>query len=123
MRSLLLACLVLYCGTCAAEWQFVGSNERADYYIEIQSIRKDGDRRQVLEMLDLKVADRLGNRSYLALYEYECPTARARILRTACFDGPMGGGHKTAECLTPGDWSQPGAESATLVKLQLVCGR
>ena len=121
MKPLFLASLVLTCGAAFAEWQFVGGNARADYYIEAESIRKDGSKRQVLEMLNLKTADSQGNRSYLALYEYECPTARARILRTACFDGPMGGGNKTAECLTPGDWSHPGADSAALVKLKLVC--
>lgn len=121
-KPLFLTSLALISGAVFAEWQFVGSNARADYYIEAESIRKDGGKRQVLEMLNLKAADSQGNRSYLALYEYECPSARSRILRTACFDGPMGRGNMTAECQTPGDWSAPGAESAALVKLRLVCG-
>lgn len=123
MKTLLLVALLLVGSPSRAEWQFVGGTARADYYIEAASVRQDGNRRQVLEMLNLKKPDSQGNRSYLVLYEYECSTARARILRSACFDGPMGGGNKTAECQTPGDWSQPDADSAALVKLRLVCDR
>lgn len=123
MKTLFWVGWLLTSGSSWAEWQFIGGSPRADFYIEAESIRQDGNRRQVLEMLNLKTPDNQGNRSYLVLYEYECPTARTRILRSACFDGPMGGGKKTAECQTPGDWSQPGADSAALVKLRLVCER
>lgn len=121
MRNLLLAVLVLWGCPAWAEWQFVGGNERADYYIEVQTIKKEADHRQVLELLDLKVPDSRGNRSYLALYEYECASMRSRILRSACFDGPMGGGNKTHEQLTPGDWRAPEAGSAGLTQIKLVC--
>lgn len=123
MRRLLAAIVVLLGGPAWAEWQFVGGSERADYYIEIQTIQKDADRRQVLELLDLKVPDSRGNRSYLALTEYECPTMRSRILRSACFDGPMGGGNKTHERLSPGDWLAPEPGSAGNTKMKLVCAQ
>lgn len=122
MRRWLFAGVMLIASPGWAEWQFVGGTARADYYIEAASVRADGSRRQVLELLDLKVPDTRGNRSYLALYEYDCPTGAARILRSACFDGAMGGGRQTEACDTPGPWTLPGDASASMAKLRIVCG-
>ena len=122
MRNVLIATLMLLCGSAQAEWLFVGGSDRVDYYIEMKTIQKTGDRRQVLELLDLKSPDVRGNRSYLALYEYDCPTQRARILRSACFDGPMGGGQKTHEQSVPGDWLPTSPGSAGMAQITLVCG-
>lgn len=121
IRKPLVAAFLLLGQAAWAEWQFVGGSERADYYIEMQTIQRDADRRQVLELLDLKAPDSQGNRSYLALTEYECPSMRSRILRSACFDGPMGGGNKTHEQLTPGNWLAPEPGSAGNAKMKLVC--
>lgn len=115
-------CSLLISTSAWAEWLFVGASAQADFYIETSSILREGSHRQVLELLNLKQVDPQGNRSYVALYEYDCEGGRARILRSACFDGAMGGGRKTSECHVPGNWSQPGEASAGLVKLKMVCG-
>ena len=49
-------------------------------------------------------------------------TGAARILRSACFDGAMGGGRQTEQCDTPGPWTLPGDASASMAKLRIVCG-
>jgi len=121
MRTLLITALMLATTTAQGEWFFVGGTDRVDYYIELKTIRKDADKRQVLELLDLKTPDAHGNRSYLALYEYDCPTQQARVLRSACFDGAMGGGNKTRERTTAGAWLPITPGSAGLAQMRLVC--
>ena len=51
MRRWLFAGVMLIASPGWAEWQFVGGTARADYYIEAASVRADGSRRQVLELL------------------------------------------------------------------------
>lgn len=117
---LLLICLPV---AAWAEWRFVGGALRADYYIELSSVRSNGSNREVLELFDLSEPDAHGSRSYLAVFEYDCWARQYRILRSACFDGQMARGQQGRENRIPGAWQEVLPSSAGNTVLDQVCNQ
>jgi S1-C subfamily serine protease len=105
-------------GAAAAEWTSQGSTATVDYYLDVSTMRKDGDLRRVWQLQDMKVTSRSGARSLRALSEYDCRQERYRVLQLDTFSGQMATGSLLATDTSLGAWSfiAPGTPFAHTLK-------
>ncbi|MEY3725000.1 MAG: hypothetical protein RLZZ365_935 [Pseudomonadota bacterium] len=101
-----------------AAWDELGSNEFITILIDKSSIKKSGDKVQVLSMLDLKKPGvepktKLPVNSIIGLNEYYCGQVQYRPLEVKFMSGKRGEGKVVDEIKTPdssfeaivsGDW-------------------
>jgi hypothetical protein len=101
-----------------AAWDELGSNEFITILIDKSSIKKSGDKVQVLSMLDLKKPGvepktKLPVNSIIGLNEYHCGKVQYRPLEVKFMSGKRGEGKIVDEIKTPdssfeaivsGDW-------------------
>jgi len=113
-------CLLLIPATSAvAAWQELGSNEQSTVSIDISTLKKDGDKAQIISMLDFikpgmdpKTKEPI--RSIIGLNEYLCEKAQYRPIEYKVFSGNKGEGKVIAdvkspdspfEAITSGSWA------------------
>ena len=106
------------CGQALAEWSPVARSARGRYYLDSQSIRDTPKGRMAFYLLDLKLPDVDGKRSYRFLYEFDCDRGRQRFMRAEYFDGPMGEGSAVIDDEASRGFStpKPGTVDARIVK-------
>ena len=82
----------------APKWVRLGGttmNGGIDLYVAPSTIRRTGDRVQILELFDFKTRQMFEGKAFLSarnLTEYDCPHKRQRMLGTTGYAGPMGNG-------------------------------
>jgi len=102
-----------------AAWQEIGSNEQSRVSLDIETLKKDGDRAQIMSMLDFikpgidpKTKEPI--RSIIGLNEYLCEKAQYRPIEYKVFSGNKGEGKVVAdvkssdsqfEMITSGSWA------------------
>ncbi len=117
--KLLITCIFSLSSSFAfGAWDELGSNEFITVLIDKSSIKKSGDKVQVLSMLDLKKPGvepktKLPVNSIIGLNEYHCGQVQYRPLEVKFMSGKRGGGKVVDEIKTPdssfeaivsGDW-------------------
>ena len=115
----LIACVfTLSSGFAFGAWDELGSNEFITVLIDKSSIKKSGDKVQVLSMLDLKKPGvepktKSPANSIIGLNEYHCGQVQYRPLEVKFMSGKRGTGKVVDEIKTPdssfeaitsGDW-------------------
>jgi hypothetical protein len=115
-----VACLAaLPMTTASAAWQEIGSNEQSTVSLDISTLKKDGDKAQIMSMLDFikpgmdpKTKEPI--RSIIGLNEYLCEKAQYRPIEYKVFSGNKGEGKVVAdikspdsqfEAITSGSWA------------------
>jgi len=125
MRRVMLVVLLLASSPAWSGWVQMSSEGAASImYVDPDTIKIDGQFRQVVELHDLKAPDTArGNRSTKVLSEYDCKEARIRLLREDHFSGQMGAGERQGGTTEPTDWFPlaPGTRGWNLMKF--VCSR
>jgi hypothetical protein len=116
--------------TASAKWEEAGTHTAyggVAIYFDRVTMRRSGDSVKLWEMWDFRTAQVIGGTRVLSAqshYEYDCKTARRRMLATAGFSGHMGkalvvdtGNNK------PGTWESaaPGTYQGELRKI--ACGK
>jgi hypothetical protein len=100
-------CLLLLPATSAiAAWQEIGSNEQSTVSLDISTLKRDGDRAQMMSMLDFtkpgvdpKTKEPI--RSIIGLNEYLCEKAQYRPIEYKVFSGNKGEGKVVADIKSP----------------------
>ena len=88
MRKLLLA-LLFVSGFACAEWHFVDENPDGDkFYIDLATIRKDGDVKTAWRKIELKSRDASGEYSSRAKIEINCKKELVSIVSYTVFSDP-----------------------------------
>jgi hypothetical protein len=125
MRRLLLVAMLLTCSPVSAGWlQMSSQDANSVTYADPDTVKIDGQRRQIMELHDFKAPDKTrGNRSTKVWSEYDCERGRIRILQEEYFSGQMGEGKRLGGYKGPSDWIPiaPNTRGATLLKF--VCSR
>jgi len=125
MRPVIFAVLLLSSGPAWSGWvQMSSEAEGSVMYADPDTLKVDGQVRQILELHDLKAPDKVrGHRSARVLTEYDCKEARIRLLREEYFSGQMGGGERLGGTTEPTGWFtlSPGTRGWNLMKF--VCSR
>jgi hypothetical protein len=110
---------VLPISSAFAAWQEIGFNEQSTVSLDIETLKRDGDKAQILSMLDFKApgADPQTKepiRSIIGLNEYLCGKVQYRPIEYKIFSGNKGEGKVVAdvkspdsqfEAITSGSWA------------------
>ena len=96
MNRLLLGLMLLMTATAAsAEWMRSGGNDRLIQYVDIATIRRNGNFVKMWHLTDFNTVQTTDGASYLSQksqQEYDCKEEKSRILAFSWFDGQMGKG-------------------------------
>ena len=110
---------VLPISSAFAAWQEIGSNEQSTVSLDIDTLKRDGDKAQIMSMLDFKTPGtdpktKQQIRSIIGLNEYLCNKVQYRPIEYKVFSGNKGGGKLVAdvkspespfEAITSGSWA------------------
>jgi hypothetical protein len=89
-----------------AAWQEIGSNEQSTVSLDIETLKKDGDKAQIMSMLDfikpgIDPKTKAPIRSIIGLNEYLCEKAQYRPIEYKVFSGNKGEGKVVADIKSP----------------------
>ncbi len=125
--ALLLTAFFL-AGNAHAEWLFIGRNENFRAYLDQTSLQRNGERTQVLQLMDFVTAQWADERTVIgsikSTVEYDCAQPRMRTVALEAYSEQMSGGRRVAsEQLPNADWEgiKPGSTNEKV--RQLVCGK
>ncbi len=110
---------VLPISSALAAWQEIGFNEQSTVSLDIETLKRDGDKAQIMSMLDFKApgADPQTKepiRSIIGLNEYLCGKVQYRPIEYKIFSGNKGEGKVVSdvkspdsqfEAITSGSWA------------------
>lgn len=89
-----------------AAWQEIGSNEQSTVSLDIETLKRDGDKAQIMSMLDFKTPGtdpktKEPIRSIIGLNEYLCGKIQYRPIEYKVFSGNKGEGKVIADVKSP----------------------
>lgn len=89
-----------------AVWQEIGSNEQSTVSLDIETLKRDGDKAQIMSMLDFKTPGtdpktKEPIRSIIGLNEYLCGKIQYRPIEYKVFSGNKGEGKVIADVKSP----------------------
>ena len=122
----LLALLMLFASPAWAEWTVSGGSDEFTQYIDIATIRRNGNFVKMWDLKDFKTVEKISDYSFLSQKvqsEYDCKEERERLLAFSWFSGKMGSGTVVYSDNDPTKWIpiQPDSVAETLWKI--VCGK
>ena len=125
----LLVLVMLIASPAWAEWTLIGSNDEFTQYIDIATIRRNGNFVKIWSLPDNKrvITSPSSGISYLSeksYWEYDCKEGRSRVLAFTWFSGQMGNGtvvYSNSETSMKWFPVQPGSMGETLGKI--ACGK
>jgi hypothetical protein len=126
-HALFIAGCVL-AGDACAEWFLVGRDENIRLYVDTQSIQRQGDSAQIIQITDFVAAQWADPQTAIwsikALVDYDCRTPRSRALSLVAFSEQMAVGRAVASENSPdAQWSEI-APGTGLEKIrQIACGK
>lgn len=120
IKPLLLSLLLCSSGA-RAEWLYYGETDNSTFYIDLATIRKEGNLRRVWEVLDLKQRRKDGELSYRVRNEYDCKQERYRILSITSHSGQMAKGEILESSSSPAPWRDIPPDTTAKDSLKLVC--
>ena len=127
MKRLLLGLMLLVtAGAASAEWTRLSETDNYIYYVDLATIRRNGNLVKIWTLADFKAVRKNAGKSFLSeksQSEYDCKEEKSRILAFTWFDGKMGSGKVVVSDSDPGKWSpiQPGSVGEALWKI--ACGK
>ena len=116
-------------GNVYAEWKELGYNEVMVVYVDLDTVNTNGEKTQIMSMLDLKKPGRNPNNkevvnSIIGLNEYNCPEISYRPIAFKEFSGRKGTGKVVSDNNTPDSKFEPVInESWTAGVFNVVCQR
>jgi|APFre7841882630_1041343.scaffolds.fasta_scaffold01371_2 hypothetical protein len=120
LRVVLTVLLLLATAPAWAEWLRVGKGDDVAVTLDTATLRKDGNLRRVWEQHDYQntVRGKFGERSLVALAEYDCNEGRRRTHTTSAYSKPMATGHVVYTQNSPSGWepAAPGTVGAEVLK-------
>lgn len=119
MRLVLSLLLALAAAPARADWVKVVESAEGILYFDPTTISKDGDRRSVWTIQDLKQRHKDGELSRRVLREYDCKEDRRRALSFSTHADPMGNGKTLYSQTDPSKWryNAPGTTGDAISKI------
>ena len=112
-----------------AEWKELGYNEVMVVYVDLDTVNTNGEKTQIMSMLDFKKPGRNPNNketvsSIIGLNEYNCPEMSYRPIAFKEFSGSKGTGKVVSDNSTPDSKYEPVInDSWTAGVFNVVCQR
>ena len=124
MKKLFLVCLMMLAGSAWAEWTKIAVNRSSTFYIDLKTMRKDGDKRKVWIIQDLKARSERGILSIRAREEFDCTNDTRRSLSLTSHSEPMAEGETLSSTTFSTDsWKDIPPDSNSLIILEFVCAQ
>jgi hypothetical protein len=107
LPTLLVSALSLsICINANAAWKELGSNELMVVYVDLDTVQAQGEKAQVMSMLDFKKPgvnpqNKEAVNSIIGLNEYDCPSVSYRPIEFKEFSGNKGTGKVVSDNKTP----------------------
>jgi len=108
-----------------AEWIKVVENQKIgiSFYLNLATIRKDGNSRKIWEIQDLQQPNKKGYMSLMQRLEYDCKEERFRTLFISSHTGSMGTGEILLSGSITGEWVDISPDSYSEIVLKMVCAK
>jgi hypothetical protein len=95
-----------------AAWKELGSNQLMVVYVDLDTISDQGEKAQILSMLDFKKpgvnpTTKQAVSSIIGINEYNCPAVSYRPIEYKEFSGPKGTGKVVSDNKTPDSAFEP----------------
>jgi hypothetical protein len=123
IRVVLCFLIALVTAPAWAEWVKVVDLDKATFYLDPTTIRKDGYLRRVWTVQDLKERYQTGELSRRILKEYDCKNERSRSIVLSLHAGPMVTGNLVDSTDSPSDWSAIPPQTPGSAILKIVCAK
>jgi len=125
MRRLMFILLALASGPAWPGWvQMSSEGAGSVMYADPDTLKIDGQIRQIVELHDLKAPDKVrGHRSTRVVTEYDCKEARIRLLQEEYFSGQMGAGERLGGNSEATDWFSLAHGTRGWNLMKFVCSR
>ena len=124
MRYLIFLVPLLAANTAlASNWTHVGANHHASYFVDVDSIEKDGDYINFWEMGNLFGPIGDGILSIKSYNQADCKKFLLKTLKTSFHKKPMASDKFTAQASAKVGWKRPPRKSASAKILKFVCER
>jgi hypothetical protein len=112
LASLTASILLLAIGNANAAWKELGANEVMAVYVDLDTVRTQGEKAQIVSMLDFKKpginpTNKQPVSSIVGLNEFDCPTVSYRPIAFKEFSGPKGTGTVVSDNNTPDSKFEP----------------
>jgi hypothetical protein len=122
MRTLLAMLAVFFTAPAWAEWVVITKTANGTvFYIDPQSIQRDGDLRRISTLMNLQEKNQEGKQSARALEEYDCKAAQNRVLSHSDHSEPFAAGETLSSKDAPTPWKSLTPRTIGQAILLLVC--
>ena len=92
MKKLTLLLLLMISTNVMSEWKPIGFSDEQTQYVDLESIRKKGNKVKLWFLLDLKKVKIIENKSILSIMgheEYDCKEETTKVLDMFFYEGNM----------------------------------
>ena len=118
--------LLVTAGAASAEWTGVGENDEFIQYVDLATIRRNGNFVKMWHLMDHKTVQKDVSYSYLSSKtqsEFDCKEKKRRTLAFTLFGGKMGNGKVVySDSDARGKWSPIEPESVGETLSKIACG-
>ena len=121
MKKFLFIGLVLASGLTSAEWVQISENDDANIYIDLSTLRKNGNLRTVWQLHDQKKRSEDGTLSSRISWEYDCQSERVRIVSATSHPEAMAKGKKLYTVYKASEWRDIAPKTMGYNGLKAVC--
>jgi hypothetical protein len=106
-----------------AEWTRVGETDDAFVYVDMDTVRREGDLGRLWQVHELKKKAEDGASSRRALTQYDCKDERVRVLQSSRHSAPKATGTTVRTFSGPSAWEYIAPNTMAMHLMQLVCKR
>jgi hypothetical protein len=122
----LLVLVMLIASPAWAEWTLIDNNEEFLTYVDIATIRRNGNFVKMWDLKDFKTVRTLSGQSNLSnkgQFEYDCKEEKQRKIAHTWFSGQMGSGTVNYTDSTTNEWSPISPGSVGETQWKVACGK
>jgi len=121
-KQITLFALALLANSAQAGWVKMGETDEGTFYIDPVTVQRDGQVRQVWELIDLKQRDEGGEMSRRLRVQYDCTLGRTQVLSISTHWEPMAAGGTLLSVVRAGLWKEVPRGTAYETGFNQVCG-
>ncbi len=122
MERLVFALLALSLVASAnAEWVKIGENDLGAFFIDPDTIRRQGNFRKVWAVTDMKQLVVEGAKSYRVQWEYDCKEERSRVLYLSAYSRQLATGEILFSTAGPQTWEPTPPDTPDALIRAIVC--
>lgn len=122
MRAVLPLFLCFLTAQAWAEWVVISKTAGGTiFYLDPQSLQKDGELRRISTLMNLKEKNKAGKQSARALEEYDCKAEQNRVLSFSDHSEPFAMGQTLVSDDSPTPWKNLAPGTLGQAILLLVC--